>query len=196
MISRYSQLTVSTAHALTLAVDVVEAISTADRVGDEPIAEGVASSAKLRRRELGRKLDRKRWQQSAAACRRLQVAETQTTLTMPEKSGFLELRCLSQLGYGDVIVTIFFHKPLWQGKSQLLAENYGCWPISASCTCLLPLNSSGFRWPRSSPSSTWKEGRAPRKIGHSSSRRGSIHDGVEVLSRCSPGGPNGIQAQN
>ena len=59
----------------------------------------------LRQRPCGRKLGRKRWQQSAAACRRLQVVETQETLKTPGKAGFLELRRVSQLGYGDLIVT-------------------------------------------------------------------------------------------
>lgn len=60
----------------------------------------------LRRRPLGRKPGRKRWQKTAEACRRLQVTRTQETLkNMLGNTGFLEVRRGSQLGYGDLIVT-------------------------------------------------------------------------------------------
>jgi len=113
----------------------------------------------LRRQPLGRKPDRKRRQKSAEACRRLQVRETRETPKMPKKTGFLELRRLSQLGYGDLILTAFAAIPLGQRKYLPLADN---------CSRLLMLNSrirhstsklhGIFRSARSSPGSTRIEG--------------------------------------
>jgi hypothetical protein len=46
----------------------------------------------------------------------LQVSETQETLKLPEKTGFLELRRLSQLSYGDV--TVSFCELMASGKAK------------------------------------------------------------------------------
>ena len=59
----------------------------------------------LHRQPLGRKLGRKRRQESAESCRRLQVRETRETQKMPGKAGFLTACRLTQLGYGDLVVS-------------------------------------------------------------------------------------------
>ena len=65
--------------------------------------------------------DGRRVPKRAGDCR---SRETRETLKMPEKTGFLELRRLSQLGYGDLICKYLQNKALRQGKSRL-AEKVG-----------------------------------------------------------------------
>ena len=97
---------------------------------------------------IGRKRGRKRWQKCAAACRRLQVRETQETLKMPGNPGFLEVNRVSQLGYGDLIRKYLENKVLRQGTSQM-AEKVGrklrpFLPSIPGHNCLSHANSSRF----------------------------------------------------
>jgi hypothetical protein len=61
----------------------------------------------------------KTWQKrTAEACRSVQEIagrETQETLKMLKKTGFLEVRRLSQLGYGDLICKYLQNKALRHG---------------------------------------------------------------------------------
>ena len=98
----------------------------------------------LRRRQIGRKPGRKRWQKSAAACRRLQVGETHETQKMPENPGFLEWRRVSQLGYGDLICKYLQNKALRQGTSRM-AENCDRFSqASLATSACLPRILAGF----------------------------------------------------
>jgi hypothetical protein len=91
---------------------------------------------------------RHRGDPAATSCRRLQVRETRENLKTPENPGFLDVRRLSQLGYGDRIVTAFSTNLYGKANRSSWQKTAALWLISASCTYPPQLNSSGFLWPR------------------------------------------------